>query len=161
MPSAIKESLEDRESRLLLIKFLTLADPLLERLLQSLVLDLREIVGRTRQNLQHIWIDAKQHLKGLVDTVTIGLNQARREALKQVGMFGEALKAKFELLTFDIREGVVKRILKRLNSMFSSLAKVFPSLHAVKEFKEHVEATVEGLKDAPEIISLKDLMEQQ
>ena len=76
-------------------------------------------------------------------------------------MFGEALAAKYELLTFDIKEGAVKRIMKRLNSMLSSLAKVFPALHAVKEFKDHIEATVEGLRQTPEFITLKDVLEQQ
>jgi hypothetical protein len=35
-------------------------------------------------------------------------------------MFGKALAAKWELLGFDIKEGAVKRVLKRLNSMLSS-----------------------------------------
>jgi hypothetical protein len=74
-------------------------------------------------------------------------------------MFGEALAAKWELLSFDIKEGAVKRVLKRLNSMLSSLSKVFPLLHTVTEFKDHVEATVEGLRDTPEFITLKDLLE--
>jgi hypothetical protein len=161
MPDTTKESNDDRESRLLLIKFLALTDPLLDRLLHRLVLDFQAFAGRTRQNLQQIWTHARRNLNGVIDTITIGLNQARRDGLRQVGMFGEALRSKFDLLMFDFREGAVKRILKRLNSMFSSLAKVFPSLHAVKEFKDHVEATVEGLRDTPEFIDLKDLIEEQ
>jgi hypothetical protein len=53
-------------------------------------------------------------------------------------MFGDALAAKWKLLSFDIEEGAVKRVLKRLNSMLSSLSKVFPALHAVKEYKDHL-----------------------
>jgi len=74
-------------------------------------------------------------------------------------MFGDTLAAKWELLSSDIQEGAVKRVLKRLNSMLSSLSKVFPKLHAVKEYKDHVEVTVEGLQNAPEFITLGDLLE--
>jgi hypothetical protein len=73
-------------------------------------------------------------------------------------MFGDALAAKWKLLSFDIEEGAVKRVLKRLNSMLSSLSKVFPALHAVKEYKDHFEVTVEGLQKPPEFISLGDLL---
>lgn len=73
-------------------------------------------------------------------------------------MFGDALAAKWELLSFDIQEAAVKRILKRLNTMLSSLSKVFPSLHAVKEFKDQLEATVDGLKNPPEFIMFGDLL---
>jgi hypothetical protein len=76
-------------------------------------------------------------------------------------MFGENLAAKYELLSLDVREGTVKRVLKRINSILGSLATIFQTLHAAKEFKEHIEATVEGLRDVPEIIDLRDLLEQQ
>jgi hypothetical protein len=95
----------------------------------------------------------------VIESVRIGLNKARREGLNQIGMFRDPLKAKFALLTLDIREGAVRRVLKRLNSMLDSLADVFPALHAVKEYKDHVEATVEGQRDVPEIIHLGDLSE--
>ena len=76
-------------------------------------------------------------------------------------MFGGSLKAKWDLLSFDIQEGAVKRILKRLNSMLSSLSKVFPSLHAVKEFKDHLEATLEGLREPLRFISFGDLLKPE
>lgn len=75
-------------------------------------------------------------------------------------MFGDTLAAKYELLRFDIEEGAVKRVMKRLNSMLSSLAKVFPALHAVN-FKDHIEATVEGMKQTSEFITLKDILQQE
>jgi hypothetical protein len=48
------------------------------------------------------------------------------------------------------------RILK--SHVLSSLAKVFPALHAVKEYKDHVEATIEGRQSVPDTISLGDLL---
>ena len=76
-------------------------------------------------------------------------------------MFGESLAAKWELLTFDIQEGALKRVLKRLNSTLSSLSKVFPTLHAVKGFKDHLEITLEGLGELLEFISFGDLLKPQ
>jgi hypothetical protein len=153
-----KESEAERESRLLLNTFLTITDPLLERLLQDLVLRSDQLAHRGAKQLQRIWNSARENLSGVIRTIHIGLSRARRRALQQIGMFGDALAAKWELLSFDIQEGAVKRILKRLNSMLSSLSKVFPALHAVKEYKDQLEATVEGLKEAPEFIKLGDLL---
>jgi len=113
---------------------------------------------RAGTQLQRIWNSARENLRGVIRTIQIGLSRTRRRALQQVGMFGDALAAKWELLSFDIQEGAVKRLLKRLNSMLSSPSKVFPALHAVKEFKDQLEATVEGLKDTPEFITLGDLL---
>ena len=155
------ESQDERESRLLLITFLTTTDGLLERLLQNLVLDVHDLTNKVGPQLRRIWTSARLTLKRVTESVRIGLSRARREALNQIGMFGEALAAKYELLTFDIQEGAVKRVMKRLNSMLSSLAKVFPALHAVKEFKDHIEATVEGLKQTPEFITLKDILQSE
>ena|SRR6266446_3851337 len=153
-----KESESDRESRVLLTTFLTITDPLLERLLQQLVLRSDQLAHRGAAQLQRIWNSARENLRGVIRTIHIGLSRARRRALQQIGMFGDALAAKWELLSFDIQEGAVKRILKRLNSMLSSLSTVFPALHAVKEYKDQLEATVEGLRDAPEFIMLGDLL---
>lgn len=161
MVDQYEESPEERESRLLLIKFLTVADPLLDRCLQHLIMDSKVVLDRTKTQLRRIWAVSRENLRRVIHTIQNGLSRSRRAALNQVGMFRDALAAKFELLSFDIQEGAIKRILMRLNSMLGSLAKVFPALHAVKEFKDHVEATIEGLNDSPAPISLKDLLEQQ
>src|SRR6266403_5202931 len=152
------ESESERESRLLLNTFLTTTDPLLERLLERLVLRSDQLAHRGGAQLHRIWNSARENLKGVIRTIQIGLSRTRRRALQRVGMFGDVLAAKWELLSFDIQEGAVKRLMKRLNSMLSSLSKVFPALHAVKEFKDQLEATVESLKDAPEFIMLGDLV---
>jgi len=109
-------------------------------------------------NLRLLWQSAQASSHSVQEALRIGINRRVRKALDVVAMFGEQLKAKFALLSFDIREGLVKSILTRLNSMLDSLAEVFSPLHAVKEFKEHVEATIEWLRDVPETISLADLL---
>lgn len=149
----------NRESQVLLIRFLQTTDLLLERVLVQLVIRSKVALSGSRELLTLIWHDAQRYLRSVTESIRIGLNRKVRKALETVGMFGDVLKAKFELLTFDIREGAVRRVLKRVNSMLSSLAKVFAALHVVKEFKDHVEATIDGLRDSPEIIDLKDLLE--
>jgi hypothetical protein len=157
-----KENDKERESRLLLNTCLTTVDPLLDRLLAQFVLDSKEVTAhRAGQQLAQIWSAARERLRAVVRSIRIGLSKTRRKALEQVGMFGDSLAAKWELLSFDVREGAVKRILKRLNSMLSSLSKVFPSLHAVKEFKDHLEVTLEALREPLEFISFGDLLKPQ
>jgi hypothetical protein len=154
-----KESQQERESRLVLNQFLSTTDSVLERLLNRLVLESKEaLVHPARELLKQIWLSARERLKAVVQAIHIGLSRTRRRALEQVGMFGDALAAKWALLSFDIKEGALKRVLKRLNSMLSSLSKVFPTLHAVKEFKDHLEVTIEALREPLEFISLGDLL---
>jgi hypothetical protein len=155
-----KESAEERQSRLLLARFLEISEQTLDRFLHELT-RLGSAFETQLRELVLIWRSARASLKRVIEGVRIGLSVARRDALVQVGMFGETLKAKFSLLEFDMRAGALKRVLKRLNSLFSSLAKVFPVLHAVKELKDHAEATMDGLNQPLEFITLSDLLEQQ
>ena len=158
MATQERESALDRESRLLLIRFLSLTDSVLDRILNQLVLPSRQMRNTVSDNLRLLWQSAQASSHSVQEALRIGINRRVRKALDVVAMFGEQLKAKFALLSFDIREGLVKSILTRLNSMLDSLAEVFSPLHAVKEFKEHVEATIEWLRDVPETISLADLL---
>lgn len=160
MVAQSRESKDDRKSRLLLVRFLELTERLLDRLLQRLVLDFHNLFITAGEYLVRIWNSARKRLASVIEGISHGLNSGVRRSLEQVGMFGRDLEDKFDLLSVDISQGAVKRILKRLNSMLSSLAKVFRSLHAIKEFKDHVEATIEGFKEPPEFISLKDLIEK-
>ncbi len=156
----VRETKQERESRLLLNTFLTTVDPLLDHLLH--VLDSKDLfVHHAGERLHQIWNSAQNRLRAVIQSIKIGLSKTRRRALEQVGMFGDSLRAKWELLSFDIREGAVKRVLKRLNSMLGSLSKVFPTLHAVKEFKEHLEVTLEGLREPLEFISFGDLLKPE
>jgi hypothetical protein len=160
-----RESADERESRLLLIRFLVISDGTLDRFLDELLHAMSRQKMRTIDihmlNLQTIWRSARASLRGVIQSISVGLSRTRREALAQVGMFGEALRANFDLLSLDIREGAIKRVLKRLNSMFSSLTKVFPALHVVKELKDHAEATMDSLKEPLDIISLEDFLKEQ
>lgn len=54
----------------------------------------------------------------------------------------DSLRFKRDMLTQAIKQGVVSRALKIINSILGSLSKVFPFLEAVKEYKEHVEAAI-------------------
>ncbi len=159
MVSRDHESDEDKDSRLLLIGLLTVTDRLLDQLLEGPILNAPISSGGPVQQLQIIWKAARASLRGVTESLRVGLSRARRKALDKVGMFGASLKAKFELLTFDIKENAVKRVLKRLNSLLGSLAKIFEPLHAVKEIKEHVEIYIEALKEPLELVSLAEVLE--
>jgi hypothetical protein len=64
------------------------------------------------------------------------------EYLEGVGLVRDSLQFKRSMLTQAIKQGVVSRLLKIINSILGSLAKVFPFLEAVKEYKEHIEAAI-------------------
>src|SRR6185437_1027744 len=129
------ESPEAKQSRLLLIEVLELTDRLLERIVNQLIFKSQRVLRRVIENIRILMKAAQAAGKSLVESLKIGLNRRVRRSLERVGMFGAKLKAKFNLLSFDIQEGAVKRVLKRLNSILGSLAKVFEPLHIVKEFK--------------------------
>jgi hypothetical protein len=62
-----RESKLERESRFLLNRFLTTTDPLLERLLERLVLRSDDqVVHRAGARLQRIWNSARANLKGVI-----------------------------------------------------------------------------------------------
>lgn len=149
------ESADERRSRNELARFLKLAGSVLDRYINEILLRVTE---RVRHNLVILWQSARGNLVRVIQNIQIGLSKTRRTAFAEVAMFGETLSAKIALLEFDIREGAVRRVLKRLNSMFSSLAKVYPMLHAVKELKDHAEATMDSLREPPEFITLEDLL---
>jgi hypothetical protein len=70
--------------------------------------------------------------------------------------FGKTqLMAKLQLLWDCLRDGSLQPILKALNSILGSLAKVFAPLHAVKEFKEMMEVSVDRLGPESDPIVLK------
>jgi len=154
------ESPEDKKSRLLLITFLQLSESLLERVTGQLIFNSKRLLNAVTENLRILMRGAHTAVRSTIESLKIGLNRRVRESLEKAGMFGSQLKAKFALLSFDINGGAVLRVLKRLNSMLGSFAKVFDRLEIVKEYKEHVEITIESLKDAPKFISLKDLLKK-
>ena len=67
---------------------------------------------------------------------------ARRGYNPHAGLVRDSLQFKRNMLTETIKEGVVGRLLKIINSILGSLSSVFPFLEAVKEYKEHVESAI-------------------
>jgi hypothetical protein len=64
------------------------------------------------------------------------------EYVEGAGLVRDSLQFKRNMLTEAIKQGVVARTLKIINSILGSLSGVFPFLEAVKEYKEHVEAAI-------------------
>jgi hypothetical protein len=87
------------------------------------------------------------------------MDSGQRKLLSELGLLHEALFAKLQLLWDCLRDGSLEPILKTLNSLLGSLAKVFAPLHAVKEFKEMMEVAVDrmGPKSDPIVLKLGDL----
>lgn len=71
-----KESENERDSRLLLNTFLTTSDPLLERVLQRLVLDSGEFAHRGATQLSRIWNSTRDNLRGVIRTIEPGAAQS-------------------------------------------------------------------------------------
>lgn len=64
------------------------------------------------------------------------------EYVEGAGLVRDSLQFKRNMLSEAIKQGVVARLLKIINSLLGSLTTIFPFLDAVKEYKEHVEAAV-------------------
>ena len=64
------------------------------------------------------------------------------EYVEGAGLVRDSLQFKRNMLDVAIKQGVVGRLLKIMNSILGSLTSVFPFLEAVKEYKEHVEAAI-------------------
>ena len=62
--------------------------------------------------------------------------------LDNVGLTGSQLGWKNSMLKAATQSGVVPWIFKVINSILGSLSKVIPVLEPVKEYKEHVEASL-------------------
>jgi hypothetical protein len=93
----------------------------------------------------------KQHFPGPWRDVHERLSRARTalekddfnwEYVEGAGLVRDSLQFKRDMLNQAIKQGVVSRTLKIINSILGSLSKVFPFLEAVKEYKEHVEAAI-------------------
>ena len=64
------------------------------------------------------------------------------EYIEGAGLVRDSLQFKRNMLSEAIKQGVVARLLKIVNSILGSLTSVFPFLEAVKEYKEHAEAAI-------------------
>jgi hypothetical protein len=52
---------------------------------------------------------------------------------------------KWKLLDLDLIGGFLGRVLKRLNSLLGSLAKAIFAVELLKEYKDHIEISIEDL----------------
>jgi hypothetical protein len=123
-----------------------------KRILITIVTDIRtqlEIIVFQRRDLFRK--EFQPHFPGPWRDIEERLNHAV-EALEQdnfdwvyvegEGLVRESLQFKRNMLTEAIKERVVSRLLKIINSLLGSLSRAFPFLGAVKEYKELVEAAV-------------------
>ena len=84
-----RENEQERESRLVLNRFLTTTDPLLEIVFQRCIIDSKEpLAHRAGKQLHQIWDSARERLRAVVHSIEIGLSKTRRKALEQVGCLG-------------------------------------------------------------------------
>ena len=116
------------------------------------------------------FMDVLEEMQQRIDSVIDRLDSVEpgdpiHEELRVCGLTGNSLKMKTEVgraLFKELDESAVetpsgltifgrklKFPLKWVNTILGSLAKVFPPLEAVKEYKEHVELTVEEKQSDP------------
>jgi hypothetical protein len=68
--------------------------------------------------------------------------------LERAGLTGRQLRMKWELLLDDINANAVGRIVKRIDSLLGSLSTVIRWAEIMKQYKEHVEISMEDLSSA-------------
>jgi hypothetical protein len=157
------ETNEDKKSKRNLHTFLKVNQQALQQVFDLLSERLRS-KGRTTasatvQHLNTLRLAAFEGQKGIEKFFERGMNKAQRKLLSEVGLFHDTLLAKLQLLWDCLRDGSLSPILKTLNSLLGSLAKIFAPLHAVKEFKEMMEVAVDrlGPKSDPIVLNLGQL----
>ena len=158
------ESDEDKKSKRNLRTFLKVNQQALQQvfdLLSERIGSTAKTAGTTVQHLNTLRIAAFDGQKGIEQFFEKGMNTAQRKLLAELGLLHDALFAKLQLLWDCLRDGSLAPILKTLNSLLGSLAKVFAPLHAVKEFKEMMEVAVDRLdpRSDPIVLHLGDLPE--
>jgi hypothetical protein len=123
-----------------------------KRILITIVTDIRaqlEIIVFQRRDLfrkefqPHFpgpWRDVEGRLTRAVNSLE--RDDFNWEYVENAGLVRDSLQFKRNMLTETIKEGVVGRLLKIINSILGSLSTVFPFLEGVKEYKEHLEAAI-------------------
>jgi hypothetical protein len=86
------------------------------------------------------WRDVEERFNQAI--IALETDQFNWEYVEGAGLVRDSLQFKSQMLTESIKQGVVGRTLKIINSILGSFAKVFPFLEAVKEYKEHIEAAI-------------------
>ena len=123
-----------------------------QRILVAMIVDIREqlrfIVFERRDLFRN---EFRQYFSGPWNDIQTRLLRAEHaleqpdfnwEYLEGAGLVRDSLQFKRNMLTQAIKQGVISRTLKIINSILGSLAKALPVLEAVKEYKEHIEAAI-------------------
>lgn len=100
-----------------------------------------------RPALQEGWPDAARSADSALNRLENCTPRLWSE-LERVGLIGSQLRMKWTLLDLDLNAGLLGRVLKRLNSILSSLAKAIFVVEVLKEFKDHVEISITDLDAA-------------
>lgn len=123
------------------------------RILISVIVDIRDQLRfivferrdlfRTeyRQYFPGPWNDVEGRLNRAANTLEAQQPDLHWEYLEGVGLVRDSLQFKRDMLT-QAKKGPISRLLKVINSILGSLAKVFGFLEAVKEYKEMIEAAI-------------------
>lgn len=149
------ESIEDHNTRMNLLIFFDVASRSLQQLFDVLRDRSKEGVRRRIEYLNVLRLHAVQETeRGMRSLGQNKLGKRLRNNLRRVGMYGEVLKAKLELLWDCLRDGTLEPILKTLNSILGSLGGVLHFADVLKEFKENMEVAVDSLGKDGGLISL-------
>jgi hypothetical protein len=150
------ESVEDYNTRMNLLIFFDVARRSLQRLFDILRDQSKDGLRRRIEHLNVLRVHALDETQKGVRRLGQNRTSIRlREGLRRVGMYGEVLKAKLEILWDCLRDGTLEPILKTLNSILGSLRGVLPFAEPLKEFKEHMEVAVDSLAKDGGLISLR------
>jgi len=150
-----RETNAEMRSRENLRTFIRVSQQTLQQVFDELRNRWAERPGRTIQNLDLLREHAFQRVAGPMRRLEIGLSKGLSKSLSRVGLLGEELRAKLELLWEYLQNGTLGPILKTLNSILGSLADVFGFAEVLKEFKENMEVAVDSLGPEGEPITIK------
>jgi len=128
---------EQREDKKILIEIIT--D--IRSQLQVIVFDRRELF---RVEFRKYFPGPWRETEGLLNRAVDDLERDNFDwtYIEGAGLVRDPLKFKRDMLTEAIKQGVVARTLKIINSILGSLTGAFPFLEAAKEYKDLVEAAL-------------------
>jgi hypothetical protein len=150
------ESVEDYNTRMNLFIFFDVACGSLQQLFDVLRDQSKDGMRKRMEHLNVLRNHALDETRKGVRRLSQNRTSSRlREGLRRVGMYGELLKAKLELLWDCLRDGTLEPILKTLNSILGSLGGVLHFAELLKEFKENMEVAADSLGKDGGLISLR------
>jgi hypothetical protein len=106
--------------------------------LRIIVFNRRELFrGEYRQYFPGPWQDVEGRLnRASHELEAMQPDDLHRQYIEGAGLVRDSLQFKRNMLTESIKQGVITRLLKIINSILGSLTAVFGFLEAVKEYKE-------------------------